>query len=344
MADDNNDNNGKGNNNGKKPPSGQEIFDALMKRGVDNDPARNPASPTKPQRPPPSAADLPMSEEAARNAAARELSDYFNSIANPQNPGLAKLRNDPRYKILDAVWRDDLGDYMTEIVYNRYSSVNTRWLWEFPDEPKDASFLTPAHVVHTHLMAVAMARHKADFNAPDSEGRLPLYYISRYCTDTWLIPYLASQHKVNLSNSGRSARQMNAQISPGQHYEEPILRAIRYGNVYAVEGLIQSVHFGLDLNLCQAGLGQTPLMLAVQAADEAARTGAPAKELSHRLVIVRELVGETSVRLDLKDIGGNIALDYALTDAVRQAWKDGLAVRSQNERRPRPRGDMPPPP
>jgi len=334
---DNNDNN----NNGK--PRGMDKLNALVGRG----PAPDPADVPKAKPAPPTAAEIPMSEAAVRAAAERELSAYFNGIVNPANPGLQKLRDDPRYRITDAVFRDDLGKYMAEMAMQNFPSLNQRWYWHFPNEPKDVSFLTPAHAVRTHLMAVAIARHKADFNAPDSEGRLPLYYIARHCVDPWIIPFLVSAHKVDLRDSGRASNDFNMQTRKGERYEEPVLRAIRYANPAAIEGFIRAVPYGLDLNASRAPLGQTPLMLAVQMADEAAFSfsghGRGRMELQHRLNIVRELVSETSVNLDTKDAAGNTAFDYAHETAVLGAWDAGLIDRGKNERRPRPWNDGPAP-
>jgi hypothetical protein len=288
-----------------------------------------------------------MSEAAVRAAAERELSAYFNGIVDPANPGLQKLRDDPRWKLLDAVFRDDLGKYMAEMAMQNFPPLNRRWYWHFPNEPKDVSFLTPAHAVRTHLMAVAISRHKADFKAPDSEGRLPLYYIARYCTDPWIIPFLASAQKVDLRDSGRASNDFNMQTRTGQRYEEPVLRAIRYANAAAVEGFIRAVPYGLDLNASRAPLGQTPLMLAVQMADDAAFAfgghGRGRLDLQNRLNIIRELVGETSVNLDIKDAAGNTARDYISEPAVLGAWDAGLIERGKNERRPRPWNDGPAP-
>ena len=339
MTGDNDNNNGSG--NGK--PRGMDLLNALVKRG----PAPDPSDLPKPRPAPPTAEEIPMSEAAVRAAAERELSAYFNGIVDPANPGLQKLRDDPRWKLLDAVYRDDLGKYMAEMALNNFPALNRRWYWHFPNEPKDVSFLTPAHTVRTHLMAVAIARHKADFNAPDSEGRLPLYYIARHCVDPWIIPFLASAQKVDLRDSGRASNDFNMQTRKGERYEEPVLRAIRHANPWAVEGFIRAVPYGLDLNLSRAPLGQTPLMLAVQMANEAASDfgghGRGRLELQHRLTIVRELVGETTVNLDIRDPAGNTARDYALEPAVLGAWDAGLIERGKNERRPRPWNDGPAP-
>lgn len=334
------------NNNGKddEEGDGMDMLDRLLKRGTVPD---SPEQPPVPRRIPPTAAELPMSEEAARIAAARELSAYFNSIAHPDNPGVKKLRDDPRYKIANAVWNDDLGKYMAEMAMNNNPPLNRRWYWHFPQQPKNVAFLTPAHVVRTHLMAVAITRHRADFRAPDSEGCLPIYYIARYCTDPWLIPYLASAQKVDLRDSGRASNENNAHTGRGERYEEPILRAIRYANVYAVEGFIRSVHYGLDLNQSRLPHGQTPLMIAVQMANECAENysghGQGRQELLNRLNIVRDLVGETSVNLEIRDAAGNRAIDYATEKAVLGSWEAGLDDRTRNSHRPRPWGHEPKP-
>jgi hypothetical protein len=339
------DNNGD-NNNGKddKDGDGMDMLNRFLKRGTVPD---SPDHPPVPRRIPPTAAELPMSEEAARTAATRELSAYFNAIAHPDNPGLKKLREDPRHILLEAVWKDDLGKYMAQMAMDNFPALNRRWFWQFPGEPKDTSFLTPAHVVRTHLMCVAISRHKADFRAPDSEGRLPLYYIARYCNDAWMIPYLVSAHKVDLRDSGRASNDNNAQTTRGHRYEEPLLRAIRHGNPRAVEGFIRCVPYGFDLNQSRLPLGQTPLMLAVQLAEECAAHysghGQGRLELLNRLTIVRELVGEPSVDLNIRDAAGNRAIDYATERAVLGSWDAGTDDRIKNQNRPRPWRDGPAP-
>lgn len=345
MTGDNDNNQGDGNDggdNGKKP-RGMDLLNNLVTRG----PAPDPSDLPPPRKIPPTAEEIPLSEAAARAAAERELSAYFNGIVDPANPGLQKLRDDPRWKLLDAVYRDDLGKYMAEMAMNNFPALNRRWYWHFPNQPKDVSFLTPAHVVRTHLMAVAIARHNANYNAPDSEGRLPLYYIARHCTDPWVIPFLASAHKVDLRESGRASNDFSLQTRKGERYEEPLLRAIRYGNVAAVEGFIRCVPYGLDLNASRLPLGQTPLMLAVQLANEAAFNyggrGTGRMDLQNRLTILKALVSETSVNLDTRDAAGNCAHDYADENAVLGAWEAGTLERMKNERRPRPWDDGPAP-
>ncbi|MBU0800719.1 MAG: hypothetical protein KKA05_06910 [Alphaproteobacteria bacterium] len=283
--------------------------------------------------------DIPTSPQAVLAAARLEMSAYFNFIADPNNTGLKILRANPLYQVLDAVWNDDLGKFFSTMALAQLKQLNRRWYWHFPNDMKDVSFVTPAHLVRTHLLAVAVAKHGGDFSAPDSEGRTPLYYIARHGRDSWLVPLLVSRHNVDPYDSGRCSHDHSLEDAKGEKYEEPLLRAIRYANMHIIDGFLNLAPQSVDMSRPRGTWLQTPLMLAVQEAHDAAMKypghGPGRAELQRRLWIVRELAAEPHIDVTLKDIAGNTARDYALLPAVANAYDAGLAERKKNGHLPR---------
>lgn len=275
-------------------------------------------------------ADIPTSPRAVMAAARMEMAAYFNYIADPHNAGLRILKGNPHYKILDAVWRDDIGSIFANMALAGVPDLTRRWYWHFPGAMKDVSFLSPAHLARSMTMAVMIRKHGGDFSAPDSEGRTPLYYIARYGRDPWLVPYLAQEARVDLRNSGRATCDYNLDQPRGTRYEEPFLRAIRYANPAMVRGFTACAAKGLDLSGARDNWGQTPLMLAVQEAN-GALTGSHAgkAEQARRLWIVRALAATTEIEYTVKDLAGNCAREYALHPAVEKAFDEGVAARGQ---------------
>jgi hypothetical protein len=340
VSDDNDKNKDNGDENGRI----KSLEDFLRRHFPShNEPANNnsppPATPPAPapQKPPKiEPHNVPTSPEAVLAAARMELAAYFNYVADPNNPGIKILKNDPHYKILDAVWNDDLGKVMSTMALHKLPDLTRRWYWHFPGKMQDVSFLTPAHLVRSHVMAVMVNKHAGDFKARDSEGRTPLFYIARHVNDPWVILYMVKTLGVDPYDSGRCSNDYNLQTNKGEKYEDPFRRAIRHANGHAVNGFLMLAPGDYDPNRTEGKWLQTPLMLAVQESNEAAMTAAPhgpeRQELLRRLWILREMVSEPCVNIDAKDIAGNRAVDYALQPAVRGAYDRGLIERRRNDK------------
>lgn len=328
---DNNRDNNKKDEDGKKVTPFEEF---LRRRFPEKKADADPHTPPPPGIP---AHDVPTSPQAVMAAARMELAAYFNFVADPNNRGLKILRNNPHHQVLQAVYNNDLGKLFSTMALAHMKSLTRRWYWHFPQDFKDVSFVTPAHLVRTHLLAVAVARHNSDFKAQDSEGRTPLYYVSRHGRDPWLIPFMVSTHNVNPYDSGRCTNDYNLQTAQGEPYAEPLLRTIRYVNAPMLKGFMMIAPHQFDLSKPRDNWGQTPLMLAVQEAHDAVMRRNPdeAAQRARRLWIVRELAGEPSVDIGLKDIAGNTARDYALHPDVRAAFDAGVARRAYNAATPR---------
>lgn len=334
-----NDNSNGDDNDGKKngKPALNPLEDFLRRHFPNNsDPARPPAP-----KIPLDASTIPTSAEAVLTAARLELAAYFNYVADPNNPGIQTLKKDPRYKILDAVWRDDLGDVMATMAIDNVKDFRKRWYWHFPGYMKDVSFLTPAHLVRSHVMAVMVTRHGGDFKAKDSEGCTPLYYLSKHVKDPWVILYMVKSQNVDPYDSGRCTNDYNLDTAKGTKYEEPFCRAIRFGNVDAVNGFLMLADSqDFDPNRTNGHWLQTPLMLAVQEANDCAMTAqvgdvAAQNRLARYQWIIREMAGEPVVNIAAKDIAGNEAADYALHPDVRKAYDEGILARRNATGQPR---------
>lgn len=285
---------------------------------------------------------LPTSPHAVMAAARLELTPYFELIHDEDNPGLKILRQHPRHKILNAVWENNLGDFMVERELAKITDLRPRWYWHFPEKMQEPRFVTPAHLVRDFTMAVVVGRHQGDYNAPDSDGRKPLHYIAAYGKDAWLIPYLVSHHHVDPCDSGRVENDHDPRNSKGDRYEEPVMRAIDHGNAEMVRGFLMLLdHRALDLDRARNNWGHTPLILAVQAANEAAQRNAD--NLPDYITIVRDIASEPLVDVRAKDKAGNSAEDYALDKDVRQGLLDGMKQRDKNRVMPRPRRTLPSP-
>jgi hypothetical protein len=256
----------------------------------------------------------------ALEAAKREDALFLSSV-DPGNPGIKILRGSPRFQFLQAVFDEKLDKYFTTKIQNHMQhSLNERSYWIFPDRPQRAYFVSPAHVCRTHLMAVALAKH-VDFRQPDAEGHLPLYFLARYAKDRLVIPSLAAQFNMNANDSGRNPHTHQA-------YDAPLIRAIKYGNAYAVHGLEHLSPKRIDLNR-RGALGLTPLMAAVLHAEDATtrqQAGkASAMEVAKRLWIVRFLAAAMHTDPSLTDPTGSKAADYAMSPRTREALKAGIA-------------------
>lgn len=254
--------------------------------------------------------------------AARREDTFFLSAQDTGLKGIKMLRGHPRHGLLSAVFNDDIRSFY-EISYEKTAGkINERSFWTFPDRPKRGYFVTPAHVCRNFDTAVNLYQNGADFRLPDSEGHLPLYFLSRYAQDPLVIPYLAQTYFLNCNDSGH---RQNAEFpcKPAL-YDAPIFRAIKYGNRNAVKGLQILPRHQLDMNLHSMPGKVTPLIYAVMMAEQQIekRTG-----IFNRLAIVKQLAASPSVDPYKKDATGWDATDYAVSPLVSKILKQGIESR-----------------
>jgi hypothetical protein len=254
--------------------------------------------------------------------AARREDTVFVSAQDTRLKGMKMLQGHPRHGLLTAVFNDAIQDFY-EIRYGQTTGgINERSFWTFPDRPRRAYFVAPAHVCRSFDTALNLYENGADFRLPDSEGHLPLYFLSQYAEDPLVIPYLARTYHLNGNDSGHW---QNAEFpDKAVAYDPPIFRAIKYGNRNAVKGLDILPRHQIDMNLTFTTAELTPLIYAVMMAEQQMekRSG-----LFNRLAIVKHLAASPFVDPNKMDATGWNAADYAVSPIVSKVLKQGLNSR-----------------
>lgn len=240
--------------------------------------------------------------------AVRNKDVIFLNTVDDSCVGLQKVRGNWPYKFLQSIEADDIGN-MPQLA-DRVSGRPLQDLhyFKFRSQPDHTYFLTAAHLVRSQPMLMSLAHMKADFNAPDSEGRLPLYFIARYAKNRWMIPLLVKTLGVDPNNSGEipdarlellvdqdpnyhepdaeatltpdAARRIkgidsldrrvteNLDVPYKPEYDPPIIQAITHLNLNAVRGFAM-LGGSMDMNIRFAPNRMTPLIYAVLKADDA---------------------------------------------------------------------------
>lgn len=240
--------------------------------------------------------------------AVRNKDTLFLNTVDDSCVGLQKIRGNWPYKLLQAIEADDI-EHMPELM-ERVSGHPLQDLhyFKFRDKPDHTYFLTAAHLVRSQSMLMSLAHMKADFNAPDSGGRLPLYFIARYARSRWMIPLLVKTLGVDPNNSGDmpdAGVEMLVDQDPHYHeadgeavltpdaakrlkgmqsldkrldqnldvpykpeYDPPIIQAITHLNLNAARGFAM-LGGSMDMNVRFAPNRMTPLIYAVLKADDA---------------------------------------------------------------------------
>ena len=223
--------------------------------------------------------------------------------------GIQKLRGNWPYKFLQDIENGDMDAAMIKLENIKGSPLTDQHFFKFKERDYRAFFVTAAHVVSTPQALLTLGHLKADFNAPDSQGRLPLFFISRYATNRWMLPTLSALFNVNANDSGKlpdfaqenMVDQIDDKYDPEidqplhpallkkfkqtQHsgdaveadldqpmlpiYDPPLIRALKYRNLHALRGLSMLPPGKIDLNIRFQYNRMTPLIYAVMKADEA---------------------------------------------------------------------------
>lgn len=218
--------------------------------------------------------------------------------------GIIRLRETPTYQLLKDIEKDDLEGLPEKLKNVSKTFMTDLSFFKFNDRRNRVYFITPAHIASNLQTIMALAALKADFKAPDSEGRLPIFFISRHARNRWVIPALCQTFNVNANDSGnlpkdrdipeypndgdlpdmaemateekrQRARIMERALKeeidqpPPPIWDPPIIRAIKYRNLHTLRGLAMLPAGKVDWNIRFQWNHMTPLIYAIMKADEA---------------------------------------------------------------------------
>lgn len=222
--------------------------------------------------------------------------------------GITKLKSTDQYKFLKAVEQDRVTEVIDKLDTTPAIKQQDNSFFKFYGRDDRVYFLNPAHLARSPQMVSTLATRHFDFNAPDSDGRLPLFFIARHAQSRWTIPALCQIFNVNANNSGKIpahiplpailvddepetplsnnlARQLDkveksdskiiAHISDDPIppvWDPPLIRAIKYRNRETLLGMDILPPHTVNWNIRFQYNRMTPLIYAVLQADEAVKS------------------------------------------------------------------------
>lgn len=243
-----------------------------------------------------------VGEEAIVDAVYRKDAMFLDGI-HDDCVGVMKLKRQDSFLFLKQIESGDLEHVVKQLAGPQADRFKDNNFFKFRLRDSRSYFLTPAHVVRTPQMIAKLGALDIDFNATDSEGRLPLFFIARYATSRWVIPTLCKLYDVNPNKSGdlpkyvptpellkgdepepqlgrdlegRADKLERTQNKIGHFnaqparaiWDPPLVRAIKYRNRESLLGFDLLPPGQVDWNQRFQANHMTPLIYAVLRADE----------------------------------------------------------------------------
>lgn len=221
--------------------------------------------------------------------------------------GITQLKSTPSYKFMKEVEADNVDHVIDALDANPALKNQDNKFFKFRGRDERTYFLNPAHLARSPQMVSALASRRFDFNAEDSDGRLPIFFIARHAQSRWTIPALCQIFNVNANDSGvvpgpvivpailaddepatplhNTLTQALDEVEHHQHkieglhdetytpvWDAPLIRAIKYRNRETMLGLNMLPPHKVDWNIRFQVNRMTPLIYAVLCADEAVKS------------------------------------------------------------------------
>ena len=239
--------------------------------------------------------------ESITDAVYRQDSMYLDGIYD-DCIGIMRLKRQDSYVFLKDIEDDKVSTVVEKLVANRSTLLGGNHFFKFKLRSDRTYFLNPGHVAQTPKMIAALGSFNIDFKEPDSEGRLPFFFIARYAKNRWAVPLLCNVFNASANDSGslpenfplpailhdeeavvlssalekkleraeQSANRIMQDIDqPVQTvWDPPIARAIKYRNRETLLGLNLLPENQVDWNIPFQWNRMSPLIYAVLLADE----------------------------------------------------------------------------
>lgn len=217
--------------------------------------------------------------------------------------GITKLKNMDSYKLLKDVEKDDVASVIKKLDALPPEKRQDNSFFKFYGRDRRAYFLNVAHLARSPQMIAALGTRGIDFSQPDSEGRLPIFFIARHAKSRWSIPALCQIFEASARNSGALPKHIKLPdiladdesddlLTPQQErevlraeklqgkidahcdqpytpvWDAPLIRAIKHRNRETLLGLDMLPKGKVDWNMRFQWNGMTPLIYAVLRADD----------------------------------------------------------------------------
>ncbi len=217
--------------------------------------------------------------------------------------GITKLKGTENYKFLKDVEKDDVASVIQKLDAIPPQKRQDNNFFKFYDRNQRTYFLNAAHLARSPQMIAALGTRGVDFNQPDSEGRLPLFFIARHAKSRWVIPALCQIFEASARTSGDMPKhiklpailaddesdefvtlelehavesvenlqdKINADLDQPYTpvWDAPLIRAIKYRNRETLLGLNMLPKGKVDWNMRFQWNRMTPLIYAVMRADD----------------------------------------------------------------------------
>ena len=241
-------------------------------------------------------------EEAVMDAVYRKDIMFLDGLFD-DCVGISKLKRTDSYRFLKQVEAGNTAEAVTQLIGSNVERLKDTNFFKFSLRDDRSYFVTPAHVANTPKMVATLGSLGVDFNEPDSEGRLPLFFIARYAKSRWVIPTLCKIFNASANESGQLPKyipmpallqdeedeadvpsSLHAQIEElqsfgkkAEHYADkpaptiwdpPLVRAIKYRNRESLLGFDLLPSGAVDWNKRFQWNHMTPLIYAVLRADQ----------------------------------------------------------------------------
>lgn len=217
--------------------------------------------------------------------------------------GITKLKGTENYKLLKDVEKDDVASAAQKLDMVLVGKRQDNNFFKFYGRDQRTYFLNAAHLARSPQMIAALGSRHIDFSQPDSEGRLPIFFIARHAKSRWTIPTLCQIFGASARSSGELPvyiklpdiladdepgdfvtpeldhavegvenlhGKINAQLDQPYKpvWDAPLIRAIKYRNRETLLGLNMLPKGKVDWNLRFQWNRMTPLIYAVLRADD----------------------------------------------------------------------------
>ena len=217
--------------------------------------------------------------------------------------GITKLKGTENYKFLKDIEKDDVTSAIQKLDGIAPDKRQDNSFFKFYNRDQRTYFLNAAHLARSPQMIAALGTRGIDFNQPDSEGRLPIFFIARHAQSRWVIPTLCQIFGANANSSGGIPKYIKLpailaddesdefvtpelehdvdhveklQSKLDAHLDEPytpvwdapLIRAIKYRNRETLLGLNMLPKGKVDWNMRFQWNRMTPLIYAIIRADD----------------------------------------------------------------------------
>lgn len=217
--------------------------------------------------------------------------------------GITKLKGTESYKFLKDVEKDDVASVIQKLDAMTPEKRQDNNFFKFYGRDQRVYFLNAAHLARSPQMIAALGTRGIDFSQPDSEGRLPAFFIARHAKSRWAIPALCQIFEASARTSGVIPKHIKVPdiladdendelLSPAlelaadrveklqgrldAHFDQPytpvwdapLIRAIKYRNRETLLGLNMLPKGKVDWNMRFQCNQMTPLIYAVLRADD----------------------------------------------------------------------------